>query len=335
MLAAFDRRGDLRRHRAALADSGIQGTDLHLGFYAPMARWVAKHWGDRLHIDWGGVENHGAAPRPAVPAGAGEARRPALDHADLTARQWIDRCRGPDGDRRRVRGAPLRLGRVARAPAGHAARRVGPPARAARRRRHAVADARARRGRHGALADGPAPLGPTRSAARHPHAAGLDPAGRHAGGPRVPRARARGDGHARPRARRVRRRRRARRHARRLRRGSRVRGDRLAAGVADAPGGRPRVADAPEPGSDRLRPDRHDAEVDGGRLQRVRQLAGRRGWLGVRPRPGHEPRAASGRTRSPSTRTSWGTATRRGSRRARGGSTRSSGLARATRTRSH
>lgn len=95
MLAAFHRRADLRRHRAALADSGIQGTNLHLGFYAPMARWVARHWGERLRIDWGGVRNRDLL-RDRLYLLALEAETPGLDHADRTARQWIEHMKGPD-----------------------------------------------------------------------------------------------------------------------------------------------------------------------------------------------------------------------------------------------
>lgn len=95
MLGLFHRRGDLRRHRRELADSGIQGTDLHLGFYAPMARWVAEHWGDRLHIDWPAVEKKELLRDRMYLLGL-EGETPALDHADLTARQWIDRMKGPE-----------------------------------------------------------------------------------------------------------------------------------------------------------------------------------------------------------------------------------------------
>jgi len=42
MLAAFDRRADLRAHRIALADSGIAGTATHYRFFAGQAQWLAK-----------------------------------------------------------------------------------------------------------------------------------------------------------------------------------------------------------------------------------------------------------------------------------------------------
>src|SRR5262245_28725840 len=52
LLARFDRRPDLRRHRAALAGSGIAGTETRFRFYAHTASWLARRWGDHLRIDW-------------------------------------------------------------------------------------------------------------------------------------------------------------------------------------------------------------------------------------------------------------------------------------------
>ena len=56
MLKAFSQRGDLRRHRAALADSGIAGTCIRYRFYWPTARWLASRWPQRLGIDWDAVD---------------------------------------------------------------------------------------------------------------------------------------------------------------------------------------------------------------------------------------------------------------------------------------
>jgi hypothetical protein len=56
MLEGFARRGDLRRHRAALADSGIAGTQIHYRFYWASARWLASRWPALLRIDWDKVE---------------------------------------------------------------------------------------------------------------------------------------------------------------------------------------------------------------------------------------------------------------------------------------
>lgn len=51
MLRAFARRADLRRHRAALADSGIAGTTIRYRFFWPTARWLAHRWPAELRLD--------------------------------------------------------------------------------------------------------------------------------------------------------------------------------------------------------------------------------------------------------------------------------------------
>ena len=52
MLAGFAQRGDLRRCRGSLADSGIAGTETHFQFYAATAAWLARRWAKHLSIDW-------------------------------------------------------------------------------------------------------------------------------------------------------------------------------------------------------------------------------------------------------------------------------------------
>ena len=52
LLAGFARRGDLLRHRARLADSGIAGTDIRYPFFWPTAKWLAARWPTRLSIQW-------------------------------------------------------------------------------------------------------------------------------------------------------------------------------------------------------------------------------------------------------------------------------------------
>ena len=52
MLGAFPRRGDLRRHRRALDDSGVAGTRIRYRFFWPTARRLAARWPARLQIDW-------------------------------------------------------------------------------------------------------------------------------------------------------------------------------------------------------------------------------------------------------------------------------------------
>ncbi|HSH08314.1 MAG TPA: hypothetical protein VLA41_11680, partial [Burkholderiales bacterium] len=51
MLAAFARRADLRRQRAALENSGIAGTVIRHAYFWPMLRWVARRWPQQLTLD--------------------------------------------------------------------------------------------------------------------------------------------------------------------------------------------------------------------------------------------------------------------------------------------
>ena len=51
MLQGFSRRQDLRRHRAALAGSGIAGTDTPYRFFWPTAHWISQHWPGSLVLD--------------------------------------------------------------------------------------------------------------------------------------------------------------------------------------------------------------------------------------------------------------------------------------------
>lgn len=51
MLRNFRRRGDLRRHRAELAGTGIAGTEIPYRFYWPTARWIARNWPGALVLD--------------------------------------------------------------------------------------------------------------------------------------------------------------------------------------------------------------------------------------------------------------------------------------------
>ena len=53
MLAAFDRRADLRGHRDALENSGIAGTAIRYPFFWPTARWLAGRWPHCLSFDRG------------------------------------------------------------------------------------------------------------------------------------------------------------------------------------------------------------------------------------------------------------------------------------------
>ncbi|HEY3215002.1 MAG TPA: hypothetical protein VGK93_00780 [Candidatus Eisenbacteria bacterium] len=96
MLSAFDRRLDLRRHARKLSDSGIAGTEIRFGFFAPTARWLAQRWPRQLSIDWTEFENRERL-EPWLALLAHPAEVPALDEYDLDPRQWIVRLKG-DGE---------------------------------------------------------------------------------------------------------------------------------------------------------------------------------------------------------------------------------------------
>lgn len=97
MLAAFASRADLRRHRRALADSGIAGTEIRYPFFSATARWVAERWPERLSVDWGAFERR--EDLGAVVHLLGHfAEGPALDALDFGARGWVDRMRGEATD---------------------------------------------------------------------------------------------------------------------------------------------------------------------------------------------------------------------------------------------
>lgn len=93
-LARFERRRDLRRHRRALRDSGIAGTEIRFRFFAPTAVRLARRWPDRLAIDWPAFKNASRLD-PLLSLFALHAESPGLDEYAYTTRQWIDRLKGP------------------------------------------------------------------------------------------------------------------------------------------------------------------------------------------------------------------------------------------------
>jgi hypothetical protein len=94
MAERFASRRDLRRLRAGLADSGLAGTDIRYSFYAPTARWLAARWGERLFVDWDGMETEKLLEdRLQLIVCWGET--PALDEIDDTPRGWVRSLKGP------------------------------------------------------------------------------------------------------------------------------------------------------------------------------------------------------------------------------------------------
>jgi hypothetical protein len=93
MLSAFPRRSDLRRHRRALSNSGIAGTEIRFSFFAPTASWLADRWGERLRIDWEELEETEGLER-LLPLLSLYAETPGLDELDFGLRGWLRRLKG-------------------------------------------------------------------------------------------------------------------------------------------------------------------------------------------------------------------------------------------------
>jgi len=95
VMAGFAGRADLRRYRRVLADTGIAGTDTHFRFYWLTARWLAKRWPGQLTIDWREFDR-GERIEKILHLLMPYSESPALDSFAFSAREWIDRLKGPD-----------------------------------------------------------------------------------------------------------------------------------------------------------------------------------------------------------------------------------------------
>ncbi|HKQ61291.1 MAG TPA: hypothetical protein VJS92_08355 [Candidatus Polarisedimenticolaceae bacterium] len=94
MLGKFARRRDLAAHRAALADSGIAGTEIRDRFYLPSAEWLARRWPARLRVDWERFEWRERL-EPFLPLLALFPETAGLDEWDLGLKGWLGRLAGP------------------------------------------------------------------------------------------------------------------------------------------------------------------------------------------------------------------------------------------------
>ncbi|HTO50568.1 MAG TPA: hypothetical protein VML91_23230 [Burkholderiales bacterium] len=110
ILERFPDRADLRRHRAALVDSGIAGTAIRFRFFWPSALWLAGRSPDRLLLDRDDADAEDAIAR-ALPLLVTPAESAALRELDLPGYAAVDRLRG----RREADGAFL-VRRVASMP---------------------------------------------------------------------------------------------------------------------------------------------------------------------------------------------------------------------------
>jgi hypothetical protein len=94
MLDRFHVRADVRRHRRALADTGIAGTSLRYSFFANTARWLSNRLPGSLRVVWQDYQHEDLLAQ-RLPLFAAWAETPGLDEADLSVRDWVRRLAGP------------------------------------------------------------------------------------------------------------------------------------------------------------------------------------------------------------------------------------------------
>jgi hypothetical protein len=94
MLAGFAKRADLKRHRRALADTGIAGTRIQFPFFWFTARWLAQRWPQQLSVDWGELEKKDEL-EDRLSLLLPYSETPALDESSLSLREWLKRLPGP------------------------------------------------------------------------------------------------------------------------------------------------------------------------------------------------------------------------------------------------
>ncbi|MCC7387159.1 MAG: hypothetical protein IT431_00170 [Phycisphaerales bacterium] len=93
LLGGFGARGDLGRHRAELADSGIAGTVLYFRFFWLTARWLVARWPEALSIDWKEL-GKGEGIEKILHLLMPWSETPGLDSFAFSAREWVDRLKG-------------------------------------------------------------------------------------------------------------------------------------------------------------------------------------------------------------------------------------------------
>lgn len=118
MLERFARRPDLRRHRAALADSGIAGTTIRYRFFYAQAQWLARRWPDQLTLDRSD-ELADALIARALPVLLTAPEAEALRELKLPGYAALDRLRG-----RRETDATFLVRRIAAMPGSESTRQL-------------------------------------------------------------------------------------------------------------------------------------------------------------------------------------------------------------------
>jgi hypothetical protein len=97
LLERFADRADLRRHRAALAGTGIAGTAIRFRFFWPSALWLAGRWPEQLRLDRADRDAEEAIVR-ALPLLVTPAEATALRELELPGYAALDRLRGQETD---------------------------------------------------------------------------------------------------------------------------------------------------------------------------------------------------------------------------------------------
>jgi hypothetical protein len=98
VLASFDRRPDVRRHRDALENSGIAGSDIVYPFGAPTARWLAATVPDRMTIAWDRLDDTSRLGGHLLLM-AREAEVPGFDEPPIAdPKRWLGRLAGRGTD---------------------------------------------------------------------------------------------------------------------------------------------------------------------------------------------------------------------------------------------
>jgi hypothetical protein len=94
MLDGFSARKDLMSHRKELINSGIAGTVISFPFYWFTAYWLARRWPNQISIDWSDFDKKGGLVE-ILNLLLPYSETPAIDELDFSAREWIERLRGP------------------------------------------------------------------------------------------------------------------------------------------------------------------------------------------------------------------------------------------------
>ena len=88
LLDGWGRRGDVRTFGDTLQGHGMAGVSNRFAFYWPTAHWLAQHWPQSLHVDWGALQDdsriHGLL-KLLMP----RAESPGLEELPLSVEQWI------------------------------------------------------------------------------------------------------------------------------------------------------------------------------------------------------------------------------------------------------